>query len=97
MQPPSITPFLSSLKNTKNVKILFFEDHNLRDIMKESRPQPFDHFLHPYIFILKEGKEIHKDFLDYSLLLLQVGQADILPSPNSVKSFSPTTIQLFKR
>ncbi len=64
--------------------------------MKESRPKPFDHFLHPYIFVLKEGKEIHKDFLDYSLLLLQVGQADILPSPNS-KPFPPAAIQLFKR
>ena len=65
--------------------------------MKESRPKPFDHFLHPYIFVLKEGKEIHKNFLDYSLLLLQVGQADILPSPNSIRSLSATAIQLLKR
>lgn len=66
--------------------------------MKESRSKPFDHFLHPYIFVLKEGKEIHKNFLDYSLLLLQVGQVDILPSPHHPKSFSnATTIQLFKR
>lgn len=65
--------------------------------MKESRTKPFEHFLHPYIFVLKEGNEIHKDFLDYSLLLLQVGQADILPSPNNFKSLSATAIQLLKR
>lgn len=65
--------------------------------MKESRSKPFDHFLHPYIFVLKEGKEIHKDFLDYSLLLLQVGQADILPSPHNSKPLPPTAIQLLKR
>jgi hypothetical protein len=65
--------------------------------MKESRSKPFNHFLHPYIFVLKEGKEIHKNFLDYSLLLLQVGQADILPSPNSFKPFPTTTIQLVKK
>lgn len=65
--------------------------------MKESRPKPFEHFLHPYVFVLKEGNEIHKDFLDYSLLLLQVGQADILPSPRNSKLISATTFQLFKR
>ena len=65
--------------------------------MKESRSKPFDHFLHPYIFVLKEGKEIHQDFLDYSLLLLQVGQADILPSPNHSKTISAANIQFLKR
>lgn len=65
--------------------------------MKESRSKPFDHFLHPYVFVLKEGKEIHKNYLDYSLLLLQVGQADILPSPTHSNPFSPTTIQFLKR
>jgi hypothetical protein len=35
-----------------------------------------------YIFVLKEGQSIQEDFLDYSLLLLQVGQAVVLPSPN---------------
>ncbi len=65
--------------------------------MKESHSKPFDHFLHPYIFVLKEGTEIHQDFLDYSLLLLQVGQADILPSPNKLKSLPGPAIQLLKR
>lgn len=65
--------------------------------MKEPRSKPFDHFLHPYVFVLKEGKEIDENFLDYSLLLLQVGQADILPSPQNSKPFLPTTIQFLKK
>lgn len=65
--------------------------------MKESRSKPFEHLLHPYVFVLKEGKEIHKDFLDYSLLLLQVGQADILPSPHHSKQFAYPAIQLIKK
>lgn len=66
--------------------------------MKESRQKPFDHFLHPYIFVLKEGKEINSDFLDYSLLLLQVGQADILHSPRQNPSkINVPALQIFKR
>jgi hypothetical protein len=66
--------------------------------MKESRTKPFDHFLHPYIFVLKEGKEINQNFLDYSLLLLQVGQADVLASPHQAKQpFPTTTIQFLKK
>lgn len=65
--------------------------------MKDFQTKPFDHFLHPYVFVLKEGQEINQNFLDYSLLLLQVGQADILPSPHNLKSISATTIQLIKR
>jgi hypothetical protein len=65
--------------------------------MKESRSKQYDHFLHPYVFVLKEGKEIHKNYLDYSLLLLQVGQADILPSPHNTKPIPQTAIQLLKR
>ncbi|MFI0434722.1 MAG: hypothetical protein ACH350_03205 [Parachlamydiaceae bacterium] len=54
--------------------------------MKNSPPKPFEHFLRPYLFVLKEGKEINEDFLDYSLLLFKVGFADVLPSPHNVKS-----------
>lgn len=64
--------------------------------MKDSRSKPFDHLLHPYIFVLKEGREIHKNFLDYSLLLLQVGQPDTLYSPTHTRS-AMTTIQLLKK
>ena len=83
----------------KPVKIQFFEDFKLRDkdSMKNFPSKPFDHFLHPYIFVLKEGQEIQKDFLDYSLLLLQVGRADVLPSPHHLKSIPATSIQMIKR
>lgn len=63
--------------------------------MKESR-KTFDQLLHPYVFILKEGREIQEDFLDYSLLLLQVGISDVLPSPRSPKSSTQFT-QLLKK
>lgn len=64
--------------------------------MKESRSKPFEHFIHPYVFVLKEGQEIKSDFLDYSLLLLQVGLTDIIPSPEHQKPLLPT-IQILKR
>lgn len=65
--------------------------------MKEAQPKPFEHFLHPYVFILKEGQEINTDFLDYSLLLLQVGQIDILPSPQKSQKISNPLVQLLKK
>ena len=37
--------------------------------------------LHPYLFVLKEGTKIQKDFLDYSLLMLQVTSPEIIKSP----------------
>lgn len=37
--------------------------------------------LHPFVFVLKEGKEIKQDYLDYSLMMLQVGRPEILKSP----------------
>ncbi|MFI5344319.1 MAG: hypothetical protein ACHQUC_08885 [Chlamydiales bacterium] len=67
--------------------------------MKETNAKPFDHFIHPYVFVLKEGRQIHRNFLDYSLLLLQVGQADTLRSPihyQSQKTSSPA-VQLLKK
>lgn len=59
--------------------------------MKESRSKKFDHFIQPYLFVLKEGEGIHKNYLDYSLLLFQVGKADIIPSP---KSYKPSTLAM---
>lgn len=67
--------------------------------MKESNAKPLDYFLHPYIFVLKEGGGIEKDLLDYKLLLLQVGQADILPSRSYYNNQKPSnlSIQLLKK
>lgn len=38
--------------------------------------------LHPYLFALKEGPGIKKDFLDYSLLMLQVTSPEVIKSPH---------------
>lgn len=67
--------------------------------MKEMNTKTFDQFLHPYVFVLKEGREIQSDFLDYSLLLLLVGQADVLPSPEHYRAPKPSSpiIQLLKK
>lgn len=65
--------------------------------MRQAAQKPFEHFLHPYVFILKEGNEIQSDFLDYSLLLLQVGQMEILPSPQRHIKVSTPLAQLLKK
>jgi len=36
---------------------------------------------HPYLFALKEGKEIYQDPMDYSLLLLQRNCTEVIKSP----------------
>jgi hypothetical protein len=68
---------------------------------KEINAKPFDHFLHPFVFVLKEGLGIHndKDFLDYQLLLLQVDQTDIIRSPAyyRTKKTSSPIVQLLKK
>ena len=56
--------------------------------MKNSTKQS-DHFLHPYVFILKEGNQIKENFLDYSLLLLQIQQLTVFPSPHRAKNYRP--------
>lgn len=42
--------------------------------------------LHPYVFVLKEGKKIKEDFLDYSLMVLQLGCLETIPSPQVKKN-----------
>jgi hypothetical protein len=51
--------------------------------MQNAQFKSYDQLLHPYVFVLKEGGDIQEDFLDYSLLLLQVGKPDVLHSPGS--------------
>lgn len=65
--------------------------------MKQQPQKPYDHFIHPYVFLLKEGHEITNNFLDYSLLLLQVGQADVLHSPHKKQQPLLPLIQIVKR
>jgi hypothetical protein len=40
-----------------------------------------NHILHPYQFVLKEGPKIRDDFMDYSLLILQIGKPETIKSP----------------
>ena len=68
-----------------------------REHMTDLNPKPYDQFLHPYIFVLKEGKEIESDYLDYSLLLLQVGKPDVLRSPLHLKGDPGLNIQFVRR
>ncbi len=63
--------------------------------MKESPSKQFDYILHPFVFILKEGAEINDNFLDYSLLLLQMNQVVTIRSPQPHKNSSPL-VQLLK-
>ncbi|MBA2726798.1 MAG: hypothetical protein H0U49_01315 [Parachlamydiaceae bacterium] len=42
------------------------------------------HMLYPYMFMLKEGPEFKKDFLDYSLLILHT-TSETIRSPSSKK------------
>jgi len=58
-----------------------------------SKSQPY-HF-RPYVFMLKEGKEIHENYLDYSLWLLQVAQVTVIPSPNRPKNYRPLITMQF--
>lgn len=51
--------------------------------MSEKNQNPLKSICHPYIFALQEGKEIRKDLLDYSLLLLQRNCTEIMRSDNS--------------
>lgn len=38
--------------------------------------------LHPFAFALKEGKKIQHDFLDYTLMLIQVYNNEVMRSPS---------------
>lgn len=39
---------------------------------------------HPYIFMLKEGNQIKENFLDFSLLMLQLSCPEIIRSPTNL-------------
>ena len=45
--------------------------------------------LHPYIFVLKEGRKIQKDFLDYSLMMLFIHSSEVLKSPEGHEPIIP--------
>jgi len=41
--------------------------------------------IHPYIFVLKEGSNIEKNRLDYTLMMLKIGPTEYYPSPSTLK------------
>lgn len=43
--------------------------------------------VHPYVFILREGQTIKRDFLDYNLVMLKVCSPEVLRSPGQKESF----------
>jgi hypothetical protein len=47
--------------------------------------------VHPFLFVLKEGRKIQDNFLDYSLLMLQVVSPEILKSPPDQEKSSKTS------
>lgn len=47
--------------------------------------------LHPYMFVLKEGNEIAKDLLEYSLLMVSVGNPQTIPSPKNFNNIPPSS------
>lgn len=52
--------------------------------------------LHPYTFVLEEGKTIEDNLLDYSLKLFRVGYSEIIQSPGSehVMRILPTALAI---
>jgi hypothetical protein len=53
--------------------------------MNDSTNQDLKHLLYPYTFVLSEGKKIKKNYLDYSLCMLQVGFPETIQSPIGLK------------
>ena len=39
--------------------------------------------LHPYFFVLKEGREIGNDFLDYTLVMLHANCVEVIRTPKT--------------
>lgn len=66
--------------------------------MNENSNKGLHTLLHPYLFVLKEGGEIHNNLLDFSLLMLQVSPPEIIPSPGAKRMlrYAPTRIHMRK-
>lgn len=51
--------------------------------MNSKHATPLKAILHPYVFVLKEGGKIKKDFLDYSLMMLFTHSLERIDSPEN--------------
>lgn len=43
------------------------------------------YILHPYIFVLKENRDIQSDLFDYSLWMMRMGSPETIRSPQSLE------------
>jgi hypothetical protein len=78
---------------TKSYYSLATQDH-LDDLLRSINmatkvPQHLVNLLHPYQFVLKEG-DIEKNRLDYRLMLLQVTCPEVIKSPLSLTTSTPS-------
>lgn len=57
--------------------------------MTQKVPDHLTNMLHPYVFVLKEGKKISENYLDYSLLMLQTTCPEVIHSPFKTHKDNP--------
>lgn len=55
--------------------------------MNQKTPRSLRLIAHPYVFVLKEGREILKNPLDYSLMMLFIHSNEKIRSPSTGSSF----------
>lgn len=65
--------------------------------MREPVSKKYEHITRPYLFLLKEGKEIQENLLDYSLLLLLMDQPTVIPSPSNTLKVSTPLVHMLKK
>lgn len=66
---------------TRNVRLISCRDEEIK--MSGSLRKSWQAIAYPYNFALKQGIEIKKDPLDYSLMIMRVSPNETLPSPNN--------------
>lgn len=50
--------------------------------MAQKLNEQLKNHLHPFAFALKEGKKINQNFLDYTLMLIQIHNNEVMRSPS---------------
>lgn len=51
--------------------------------MQDNSARDLQILLHPYLFVLKEGKDIKDNLLDYSLHMLRINATEVINSPGT--------------
>lgn len=55
--------------------------------MSSKSKQGLKSILHPFLFVLKEGRGIKNDYLDYSLMMLHINSSETIRSPEEQGKF----------